>query len=208
MKSRKGKFIILLGPDGCGKSTIASQLISKLEKYNYKIFHFHWRPNLIPQLRKQNIARTGGAPPPAPDDFAYGYFISLLRYMYYYMDFLLGYWFTIRPKKAKGYFIIGERWYFDVLIHPARYGFKLPMWLLKIGKLLLPYPDYTFLLSADPQAIHNRKPELTVEQIDSQLSRMSDLIKGIKNASIINTEVNIDETVNTILEICDIEDDK
>lgn len=207
-RNNGGMFVVLLGPDGCGKSTIANQLIDKLKGSDYKVHHFHWRPNLIPQLRKQQVSSTAGTPPPAPDDFAYGYLVSLLRFIYHYTDFYFGYWFLIRRKRAQGYFIIGERWYLDVLIHPARYGFKLPSWLLKLGNVLLPFPDHTFLLAADPQAIHDRKPELTVEQIDSQLSRMRDLIKGVRNGQEINTEISIGETVNSITHICGIDNDK
>jgi glycosyltransferase involved in cell wall biosynthesis len=113
------------------------------------------------------------------DTFSYGSLVSLARYLYYLADFVLGYWCVIFPSRLKGELVIGERWYYDVLVQPARYGFRLPHWLLRLGGRLVPKPDLVVLFEADPAVIRARKPELTVEAIRDQLDRMRDELSEI-----------------------------
>ena len=185
-KDRKGLFVVLLGPDGSGKSTVVTN-ISKICNSDYNdVWRFHWRPGLLPKLSRNKAVQdikncNESGKPPATSKYGFG--LSLLRYLYYLSDFVVGYWLIVRPKRRKGFLILGERWYYDVIVSPERYGFALPKWLISIGSVVVPNPDLTVLLEADPVAIHQRKPELSTEHIRSQLDKLASLLpdspKGI-----------------------------
>ena len=195
---RTGLFAVILGPDGSGKSTVVQQLLQQSDDFYNGSWCFHWRPGLLPQPGRQAKQQTS-APPPPPNEFAYGSVVSLLRYCYFLLDFILGYWLRIYPRRKRGQLIIGERWYFDVLINPQRYGFRLPAWLLRFGGHMIPSPDLTVLLKADPSAIYARKPELTVEQITTQIAAMRGILPANPRGAEIATDVPLDESVAAVL---------
>lgn len=101
----------------------------------------------------------------------------------------------------RGSLIIGERWYYDVIAYPARYGFSLPGWLLSLGGYLVPKPDLTLLLEADPHVIHDRKPELTVEQVSQQIDRLGSLLPQPPFGARIWTGVDIKESQERLVKL-------
>lgn len=166
-----GLFVVLIGPDGSGKSTVAGLLPIELERAFRATWRFHWRPNLFPKLSRRDTDRSAGgsegiAP---PQDAAYGRVTSCVRFLYYLMDFAVGYWLVIYPRKARTTLIVGERYFADVVVNPQRYGFALPSWLLRLGARLVPNPDVTILLVNEPAVVHARKPELSSESISEQM---------------------------------------
>ena len=169
--SARGTFIVLVGPDGTGKSTVAESIPEIVSHAHTGTWQFHWRPGLLGPLsgRKKhthdNASDAADAAP--PEEFKYGVTLSLARYLYYLVDFVLGYWLKVRPALRRGELVIGERWYYDVIAHPRRYAFRLPGWLLRAGGKLVPEPDIRILLHGEPTVIHARKPELSIEEIGS-----------------------------------------
>jgi thymidylate kinase len=197
IRQHTGIFAVVLGPDGSGKSTVVDQLLRESESIYTGSWCFHWRPGLLPQPSRQAKQRTS-SPLPPPNEFAYGGAISLLRYCYFLLDFVAGYWLRIYPRRRQGQLVIGERWYFDVLINPQRYGFRLPAWLLRLGGRLIPRPDLTILLKADPTAIHARKPELTVEQITNQIAAMRSILPSDPHGAEVATDVPLGDSVASV----------
>ena len=43
----------LFGPDGSGKSTVADICQEILEKSNINVVRLHWRPRVLPSLKKK-----------------------------------------------------------------------------------------------------------------------------------------------------------
>ncbi|MFC1772732.1 glycosyltransferase [Pseudomonadota bacterium] len=204
---KNGMFVVLLGPDGSGKSTLANGIAQIAESEFQGLEHFHWRPGLLPKLSRQKEGQStskkeAAASDAPPTESAYGTIVSLVRYLYYLSDFVIGYWWIIRPQVSRGTLVLGERWYYDVIAYPARYGFKLPIWLLRLGSWLLPNPDLVVLLSADPEVIHARKPELAPALIDEQLHKLRALLpldSGIEVSSGCDPEQSLRTTRDAIL---------
>jgi len=200
-----GIFIVIVGPDGCGKSTINTQSSHILERAFRKTWSFHWRPNLLPKLGSTSGSSNFSDNTPSQHS-KYKGLTSYIRFFYYWLDFVLGYWLVVYPKKSQTTFIIGERYYLDILVHPERYGFSCPIWFIKLFSLLVPKPDITILLSADPQQIYDRKPELPVNVIAEQIRKYTNAIKGWGDSSIIDTsksiEVSSSELVDKVLNKC------
>lgn len=200
MKQRPGIFAVILGPDGSGKSTLVDRMLA-LSMENYRgAWRFHWRPGLLPKpgRRSRNDDSRPEVVAAPPRDYAYGRTVSLARYLYFLTDFVLGYWLLIFPRRAHGQLVVGERWYYDVIINPQRYGFRVPAWLLHLGGRLVPSPDLTILLEADARAIHARKPELTERQITDQLTAMRALLPDPPRGARITTGGSIEESLQAL----------
>ncbi len=193
-----GTFVVLLGPDGSGKSTLARAVEARLARVFRRVWHFHWRPGLLPKPGSKDVAAKSGTRTSPPREAAYGTFASTLRYLYYLIDFVLGYWLVVYLKKAQTTLVIGERWYYDVITNPARYGFRLPMWLLKLGGYLVPKPDRVVLITADPALIRHRKDELTVDEIAEQLRIFRDLLPSSPRGVEVANQGTLDDSAKVI----------
>ena len=194
-----GFFLVLIGPDGCGKSTITTRLLTIMNRGYRRTWHFHWRPGLLPRLggsRKSEQESDGPSPPSTVSKYKGP--VSLIRFIYYSLDFILGYWLRIYPGKAQTTFIIGERYFPDVIVHPARYGFSTPHWLMRFTAFFIPDPDLVVLLSNDPMEIHQRKAELDPETIASQLTAYENEIPRWGKSSIVDTSGSPDEIASHI----------
>lgn len=195
-----GFFVVLIGPDGCGKSTISDGLRQHMQRAFRSTWRFHWRPKLLPKLRnsKRSDQTQGTVPDSAPptEKSKYSGFVSLARYIYYWLDFVAGYWLIIYPRKARSTLIVGERYFPDILVHPERYGFSVPKWIVRATGAMVPKPDLLIFLTGDPQSIHNRKPELPVDVIADQLRKYATEITNWGD----HLPVNTCQPVNTVLE--------
>ena len=187
-----GLFVVFLGPDGAGKSTIATTTLQSISHGFRRTKHFHWRPGLLPRPRKKNGKSRDNDDSDLPSlKSKYGPGMSLVRFLYYYVDFVIGYWVKIYPVKIATGLIFGERYYFDILVHPERYGFDLPVWFLRGLMVFVPKPDLTILLGCDPEVIVERKAELPIDEVDRQLTAYRQLVAHIPGGIELSTEVHL-----------------
>jgi glycosyltransferase involved in cell wall biosynthesis/thymidylate kinase len=202
-----GLFVVILGPDGAGKSTVTSLVLSRLTGTFRKTWRFHWRPGLLPKLsrsgRGAEVAAAGEAP---PEQSKYRGVVSLLRFLYYWLDFVAGYWLIVYPRKAQTTLVVGERYFPDVLVNPQRYGFTAPRWLMRVAAACVPSPDLLILLTGDPDVIHARKAELSLTAIAAQLAAYRSEIRHWGPAVAVTTADDADAVAmrvsNLILDTC------
>jgi thymidylate kinase len=165
----RGVYVALCGPDGSGKTSLSAQLAAWADLHFNGVVRLHWRPGLLPRLG----ALAGGEDPDpsrphqaSPSGLAF----SVVRLLYYWLDQLLGYGPTIaRPRRA-GALVLLERGYWDMVVDPRRYRIRIPGSLVKILGRLLPQPDLTVVLVAEPQVLARRKDELPEQELDRQLA--------------------------------------
>lgn len=187
-----GLFIVIMGPDGSGKTTVTSLVQSKLKQRFLRHWRFHWRPNLLPKLskfgRQKQQAHDSDRSADIPEMAIYNPATSFVRFLYYWLDFLLGYWLLIFPKRMRDTLVIGERYFPDIFVHPVRYGFALSSTLMRPFSWFVPSPDMIFLLTDDPERIFARKGELSIELITTQLEKYQNEIRNWNNPVIIDTK--------------------
>lgn len=174
----RGCLIAFFGPDGSGKSTTAD-LVEKLCHDNgVKTARYHWRPRILPSLNKN----VDDFPVSNPDDLrARPWIVSFLMYFYFYSDFAIAYLLKLRPVLERGEVIIYERYYYDALFHPTRYKLKPMPTLGRLLSRIVPRPDLVILMKGDAAKIHERKPELSVSEIERQLVEMESYLPKYSN---------------------------
>jgi glycosyltransferase involved in cell wall biosynthesis/thymidylate kinase len=195
-----GLFVVLVGPDGSGKSTLAKLLITRLERGFRRTWWFHWRPNFLPKLRQSSDEPNSANTAPA-DKSKYRGVVSLIRFIYYWLDFVIGYWLIIYPKKAQTTLVVGERYFPDVIVHPQRYGFDVPTWLLRLASKLVPSPDLLVLLTDQPEVIFARKSELSPATITSQIAAFERELPQWGNTAIVQTSGGIEAVFGRVSDL-------
>jgi thymidylate kinase len=186
-----GVMVAVIGPDGSGKGTLieaARHFISGPLHFPTRVYH--WRPGLLPSLGSLLLGRKDdGAPvrnPHAKEPS--GLTFSLLRLAYYTLDYVFGYWLLVRPYLGrKCIAVIFDRYFYDCLIDPVRFRISLPQWVVRAFAILVPRPDLVILLTAVPEVIYSRKPELPLSEIRRQCSEMGRLANYMGNRVCIDT---------------------
>lgn len=167
VRFRKGTSIAVIGPDGVGKTTICQGFQKRLEKFPFrKIFYYHGRFELFPELGKLYNRLIAGGKEAGNRNAAtpkeVGNLRALLYLAYYGLEYLIGWpWFLWA--KIRGYIFIFDRYFYDFFANE-----RYPKLFLFISKII-PRPDLLFVIDAKPELIYERKKELTIDEIKSQL---------------------------------------
>ncbi len=165
---KDGIFIALYGPDGSGKSTLISELIKTNKLFYFsdiKVFHF--KPDALTFLidfflPKSRIVDSGNPYVVEP----YSKVMSLIKVLYYILEYTIGYIFKIRPLLSRESLVVFDRYYLDIVIDRERVRISLPRkFLYYIYLLFIPKPDISFYLDCDSSIIISRKPELSLNRI-------------------------------------------
>jgi thymidylate kinase len=186
-----GLFVVILGPDGVGKSTLVGRLAEPLGHAGmYRSRIFHWRPMVIAPKEETGVPVTDphGKPPR-------GTLGSILTLFGILLDYWLGFIFILRPILTRAGLVIFDRYYHDLLIDPMRYRYGGPMWVAKLVSRLAPAPDLLFLLDAEEDVIFSRKREVPPEELRRQREGYQQFTRGIERATLIKTDEGIEPTV-------------
>ena len=175
----KGVTISISGVDGAGKSTILNNLKDKLTHDRYEVVILRHRPSIFPILsawtkgKKQAEADAAGRLPRQGGNNSV--LLSLPRFAYYFLDYVLGYWLIRARYLSRGYVVLYDRYYYDFMADPRRSNLKLPPFLARIFYMLVPEPELNVFLYAAPEVILSRKQELSESVIRSLTTSYSKL---------------------------------
>jgi thymidylate kinase len=179
-----------LGVDGVGKSSIIKTLSKKLDGSAQHIKIIHLKHSLFEFEKKSSSNKIPHKGKPR------SVVISVIKifywlYCYHYKKIFHGY--------KNSTIILWDRYMYDILIDPIRYKIKLPKTLFNLSKIIVPKPDYTFILTGRPKDIFKRKKELTLNEIKNYNSKYLQISYKLKNSKIIDTSRGINNTSDKIL---------
>lgn len=157
-----GMLLAILGPDGSGKSAVISQVCQDLQPAFRRAHRGHWRPFVL------GAGRSREKGPTRPhDDPPYSLPQSLTKLAYLWVDFVAGYFLSIRPRLVRSTLVVFDRYAADLLADPRRYRYGGPRMFADLAIRLVPQPAETILLDALPASIVSRKNELTEAELPS-----------------------------------------
>jgi thymidylate kinase len=163
-----GRFIVLVGLDGAGKTTFARNLCARLAggESGGIVRYFHW----IPSLRRRSFPWPSfeETPRKSPAHGPLHAALSVIRLVKNLIHARLAYHLGIRRWLRRGESVIVDRFIFNYWLDPVSLRYNGPAWLLALAARLMPKPDLVFSLEADADTLLSRKQELTRDEIASQ----------------------------------------
>ena len=175
-----GLFVAVLGPDGAGKSTLATGLVDSTRGAFRRYRVFHLRPMLVGKRKSAGPVTDPHGQPPRSS------LVSTLKLAAYVLDYAAGYWMLIRPLVARSGLVVFDRYYQDLLTDPRRFRYSGPAWLVKALGQVVPSPDLVLLLDAPPAVTLSRKQEVEPAEARRQRRSYLSLVKGIPAANIVD----------------------
>jgi len=181
-----GRFrrLLVVGPDGAGKSTLTDYLAAQIRTAGLEVTHSHWAP------RARGDGRSTAAVSDPHAKAPHGLLKSLGK-----IGVLLGvfgwaeYVGTWRRASRTGVLLV-ERGWADMAVDPLRYRLD-PRTAPVVEQVarLLPRFDTVLLIGGDPEVIAKRKQELDAVETARQMSRWRQL-----TAKVARSEVEVSTT--------------
>lgn len=178
-----GLYLVLLGPDGAGKSSVIEALQTGLSGAFARSACYGFTPAVIHRLR-HGAYRPNAAPHALPPR---SFLMSVARaVLYWFVYYTFGY--VIRHLDlARSTFVLNDRHFVDVLVDPKRYRYGGPMWLVWLMWRLIPKPDLIVLLNAPPEVLQSRKQEVPFEETARQRRAYLSLVRTLGIGHVVNS---------------------
>jgi sugar transferase EpsL len=186
-----GLHIVALGPDGSGKSTLLQNLERLLAPCFAKQCVFKCRPDVFGRI-EPGVEPTPHLRPPRSR------IVSWAKISYYFADWWLGFFLRLLPARRRGTLIMSDRAFDDIVIDQRRYLVQGVGMLARVMRRFIPRADVTFVLDADAQAVHARKPELPVEELRRQRQAFRRLAAGEARMRLISADEPADEVARKV----------
>jgi len=174
-----GLIVGVLGVDGSGKSTLLENLPGLMEPFFRKHHMIHFQPGLFGKRRKDAVQSPHAHPPRSKP-------ASWLKVLYYYADWLFGYFGDLRWRIARSTLVLCDRTFDDLVVDPKRYRLQTSSTLANVLRRALPAPALILVLVGPAESVHARKPELSVAEIERQQDMLRRLATTDQRMHIIN----------------------
>ena len=194
-RGRTGLWVVLMGPDGVGKSSVITGLASGLSTGFAGCTTYHLRAGVLRSSRETvtNCDPHGQA--------ARGTVISAFKLVYLLVANWLGYFLAIRTQLARGQLILFDRYFPDCLIDPLRY--RLPTECRRMAALvarLLPRPDLYVVLDAPANVLQERKREVTLAESERQRKEYATQLARMPSVAVVNAARPLADVVQDVVD--------
>ena len=174
---RPGKFCVLVGLDGAGKTTLARNLagLGGQEGALAGVRYFHWVPSwrqsfACPLPEPGNQPRKSGVHAGVVQAV-----LSIARLVRNLIRAQLAWWWRLRPMRNRGYLVLVDRYFYNYYLDPVSVRYYGPRWMLDRLSRWFPKPEIVITLSAPPAVLRQRKQELSEVEILQQAAALRQL---------------------------------
>jgi thymidylate kinase len=177
-----GHLVILVGPDGCGKTTSAELVCKRFAATRVPVsaVYLGAQKPLLPTRKLSQKLRKRRAQAGAPREVKDVNRRQRLRGLVHIMaDKWARYLLQVRPRLVRGEVVVLDRYFYDLRVFPhplVRKGF-----VEALVMACIPEPALAFCLTADPALITARKNELTVAETTRQIECYRGLTRWVRN---------------------------
>ncbi len=190
----RGICVAILGPDGCGKSSVIEQFVPRLEPAFSGTQYFHLRPSLL------RSSANGQGPQTDPQgQTPRGFLSSTAKLLYIWADYVLGYYTLVRPLLVRSKLVVFDRYYHDLLIDTRRFRYAGPQWLTRLVAAMIPLPDLILVLDAPGEVLQARKQEVAPEESARQAAAYCAIVNTVSlrgRAVLIDATCPLDRVVS------------
>ena len=199
-------LIVLIGADGSGKTSVANELAKRLNNKFKSVHCYHTIFGIIPRNtlgvfsfkknRKELVEidtrqKDGFYDYPEPYSATRASIILIKNSIDYFLGHILA-----NPFTRKKNLLIFDRYFYEFFTEEH---FKnQPKWTLSLYKFILPKPDLVIYLHNEPEAIFNRKPEQSIDQIRIHNEKNESIINELSYGIRIKTDSSIAEIASKV----------
>lgn len=186
----QGKFIVVEGIDGSGKTGLVRRVYLELREFGYAVMMTHEPGSQIEPYIRGLFKREGG--PPSADEMTVMFTADRLMHMEQ----------TIRPALARGISVIGDRHKLSTLIYQTVSGAD-PDLVEKLVVIPQPEPDLTVILDLDPEVARarmvSRNPKLDAYERElGKQTRMRELYMKHRNRFGASVVVDAEQPIEVV----------
>jgi hypothetical protein len=192
-----GLTVVVVGPDGSGKSTVADGLPKTLEGLFWRAGRWHWRPHLLPGPGQVLRRPPGDSTRPHERD-PHGALVSSLLIGYYWLDFLLGGLLKIQVLRMRSGLAVIERGWWDMIVDRRRYRLNAPTPLVRAMGWILPRPDLVVVLESSPDVLMSRKSEISEGELSRQQSLWRSALPSNVRSAVIDSSASLDSVLRQV----------
>ena len=209
---QRGITVTFSGVDGAGKSTIIEEVKETLQKkYRHRTVVLRHRPSLLPILSSFKHGKSAAEkktreklPRQGDNNSTVS---SIFRFMYYYVDYVLGQYYIYFRYTLRGYTVLYDRYYFDFIIDAKRSNIVLPKPFMKWCYNFVFKPQVNVFLFAPVDVIRSRKNELSESDINSLTSEYKELFEelgksGSRQHYLVINNTDLNKTLHIVMKEC------
>lgn len=195
LRTQRGLWVVLLGPDGAGKSSVIEGMGSGRAAGFAGCASYHLRPTAGSHRRgpTRNCNPHGQSPR--------GTLISVVKLFYLLIANWWAYLTVVRPLLAMGKLVLFDRYFPDCLVDPKRY--RLPASCQHMAATiarLIPEPDLYVVLDAPASVLQPRKHEVTFAESARQRNAYARRLTGLPNVAMVDAARPLLEVVDEVVD--------
>lgn len=193
-----GKYIMILGPDGCGKTSVSNWLEKEIIKTEIikKEFSF----GILPSFSKIFFGKKKGKRREGEINSGMLNSLNIIRgsiiACWYGLDHYLGTYYLKRNRQKT---IIFARSYYDFLYQRAYRN--VPAFIYKFFFKVGPNPDLILVPFREPVKIYSDKPELSIDEIEMQYKILKNFFLNEPKFVYLDASKGIENTIDNLRNI-------
>ncbi len=194
-----GLDVVLLGPDGAGKSSVIRAVSQKLTGAFARKACYRFPPGVLSRLLRRPEYPPEMAPHGSPPR---SFLASVARACgYWFIYYTLGYYVTVHLALARDTLVLHDRHLVDALVDPLRYRYGGPAWLLRLLWRLARKPDLVVLLDAPPEVLQARKQEVPFEETARQREAYRALVGAMGNGRVVDAGRPLEQVAGDVTDL-------